>query len=208
MEGKTTGTVMQPLTQADLAGPLSRAVKEKHPRIDLVVAVVDKSKKQECLEIGIPLASHLGQDLKDVCCVFLHQIASDKWRILTTHGSAQVSVAGQHLEINICCNHQSPQETLVLRQLVNIRNELLSQSLGLDRIIEISYPEIQDNVLLCGDFSLWEPFGLLALRKIFTANGARSVVFATPVIGSRRCQRLEEEGCDIVRLHPPEGSRA
>lgn len=204
MEGKPTGFVMQPLTQTDLVVSLSQMVKQKCPQVDLLVGIVEKNETKKVFEITVPLAAKLGQDLKDICCLFVHQSGSDKWRVLTTHGNVQILAAGKDFEVSICHNHQTPQETPILRQLTVLRNGLMSQSLGLPRVIDIPYSKIQGNVLLCGDFSIWNPISLLALREIFIVNGASSVVFVTPVIDSGRYRKLAQKGCNIVRLHPPE----
>ncbi len=200
--------LMKPLTLNDLTVPLSQIVRKKCPRIDLLLGVVDKNEINKFLEITMPLAAKLGYSLKDTCCVFLHQLGPNRWKVLSTHGNAQILAVGEDFEVSVCHNYQSPQETPILNQLFGMRNALLSQSLGLSRIIDIPYPKIRGNVLLCGDFSVWELSILLGLRKIFIANGAENVVFVTPVISSRRCQKLEKERCNIVRLHPLEGSTA
>ena len=199
MEGYSTGFKMPSLTQADLTVPLSRVVKEKHPSIDLLVGVVDKKEAGKFSEVGVPLAVNLGYDLRDACCIFLYQLALNKWEILTTHGNAEVLTIGNNFEVKVRYNYQTPQETPILRQLIYTRNKLLSQGAE-----DAPYPKIRGKILLCGDFAIWKPIVFLGLREIFIANGARDVIFATPVLESRNCRRLEKEGCNIIRLHPPE----
>ncbi|MBU4274511.1 hypothetical protein KKE19_01720 [Patescibacteria group bacterium] len=204
MDGKTTGFAMQPLTRTDLVGPLSRIVRKKCPQIDLLVGVVDKHKAGKFSEISASLAANLAHNLKDTCCVFLHQLSPSRWKVLTTHGNAKVFAIGEDFEIKICRDNQTPRETPILRQLINLRSKLISQSLGLSKQIDIPYPEIRGNVLLCGDFSLWDPISLLALREIFIANRASSVVFATPAISRDHYHKLVQKGCNIVCLRPSE----
>ncbi len=177
MEGVKAGIVMKPLTLTDLVVPLSQMVEQKCPQVDLLVGVVGKNETKKVFEIIVTLAAKLGQNLKDICCLFAYQSGSDKWKVLTTHGNAQILAAGKDFEVNVCHNHQTPQETPILRQLIVLRNGLMSQSIGLFKTIDVPYSKIRGNVLLCGDFSIWNPVSLLALREIFIANGASNVVF-------------------------------
>lgn len=205
MEGLKDGAFrMKSLNLSDLVVSLSRVVRKLCPWIDLLICITQANEAPKSFELAVSLSAQLSCGLQDVCCFFDYQTSPDKWKVLTTHGSAEILSAGQGFEAGICHNHQSPRETLILRQLIDLRGKLLSGSLGLTKQIDIRYPTIKGHVLLCGDFSLWDTVGLLALHRIFMANGAQSTLFATPVIGRSHCHTLIQQGLKIARLHPPE----
>lgn len=196
------------LKTADLAGPLSSVVKQKCPQIDLLVAVVERKEAAQVLEMVTPLAENLGRSIEEVCCLSPHPLSpdlgSERWRILTTHGSVEVESFEGEFKVDIRKEHLSPQDNLSYRQLADFRTELIRRLSNSPKNGEAPYVKIGGNVLLCGDFSLWSVASLVGLQKIFFANGAGDVFFVTPTIRSTYCRELTKMGCQIIRLHPPE----
>lgn len=196
---------MTPLGLSDLMTPLSQIVRREFRNIDLLVGVSNDSGSQKFSAITAPLSQRVEHVAKDVCCVFPHQLSHDRWKVITTHGSARMTTVGENFEFGIHTDHLTPQETIISQRLSISRNELLAGLLGSSAPDDgIPYAKVHGNVLLCGDFLLWEPGILLALRHLFIANGAREIAFATPVIARAKCRKLQLNGCKVLRLHPPE----
>lgn len=182
----------------ELVELLARAVQARQVSGGLLVGAFASHSGYQTFETVPALARYLGRAVDDICCLFPHQIGSEKWRLLTTHGHALVERQGSNFEINICYNG-TPSETIIVRHLLAVRNKLLS-----GKKEDVPYPQIQGTVLLCCDFLTVIPITFLGLQEIFKANGAKKVIFVTPTIPVRDYQLLSSSTCDIVRLHPPD----
>ena len=203
MEGNTT--TLKPMGLAELMIPLTHVVRRELQQVNLLVGVSRDLEAHKVSEITAPLAERIGHDSKDVCCVFPHQLGSDRWRVITTHGTAQMTASAGSFQIGTHLDHLTPSETHIFQKLSGARNQLLSGLLGLPASGDvIPYAKVRGKVLLCGDFSLWDPGVLLALRHLFIANGAQTVSFITPVMTRDKCTSLQDHGCRVFRVHPPE----
>jgi len=210
MEGVKNRTVMEPLTPTDLVVPLSQMVKKRYPDIDLLVAVVKEREPKKAFDIAVPLADNLGVDIGDVCCLSSRFLPPHpelkRRRILTTHGNADVEFSEESFEINIHEDHLPHCDKISCSQLTKLRNTTIHQlrdfSPTLTKRGDAAYPDICGNVVLCGDFSIWDITDLLALREIFIVDKANEVIFVTPVIRSGHHRTLTQEGCNVVCLRP------
>lgn len=203
MEG---GTTMAPLTIADLIGPLASLLKKDPTKPDLLIGVTQERDDKDFVDIVMPLAQEVGIRVADVCCINWFWAGPMIVKTLTTHGSAWVDVEGEHLfsRIGIFGQSGTREDHRIWQSLGSRRNALLSQIKLTAPGKDFPYSTIRGNVLLCGDFSVVMPAVLVALRAIFQENGAKSVTFVTPAIVRAHCEELEQAGCKIVRLHPPE----
>ena len=198
-------TTTRVLELSNLMVPLSEIVSREFETVDLLVGVSRDSEGPKTSEITTLLAERVGHNSEDVCCVSPHRLGHSRWRVITTHGTVQITTSGNDLDIDVRQFHLTPPEVHILQELNGARSKLLAGLLGHPMLKGVvPYTKIHGNVLLCGDFSLWDPGTLLALRRLFIANGAENVAFVTPVIASCKWQKLRDYGCQVLRLHPPE----
>jgi len=169
------------------------------PVVNLLVSVVEQRRMSQAFEVARPLAEQFDHGSKDVCCFSLFQIGADSWRLLTTHGSADIKDDRGNLRVSVCRRGRTPREHQFVCKNAASRNQLMYQWMSLPpRKDDFPYPTIKDLVLFCGDCSLSNPAVLLGLQEIFTFNGASTVAFATP---SHR-QILKGHSCKAIALRP------
>jgi len=113
-----------------------------------------------------------GREIHDVCCIDLRRKGPTLWKVFTTHASAWVEGG----EINISQGYELPRDGFLIYKLKKQRDALLATLNG--RKEAFPYASIRGKaVMLVGNFSVLPVFLLLALEKIFLANGAKEVDF-------------------------------
>jgi len=145
----------------------------------VLIGVVGLNSAPVVSQTILSLSQTAGRIINDVCCVDSRQKGPILWKLFTTHASAWVE--GERIDISH--GSERPQDGFLVFRLKRQRDALLAMLNGARTKAGFPYASIQgEKVVLLGDFSGLPGALLLALEKIFLANGAREIEFVKVVL--------------------------